>query len=91
VRRTIRRRIHRNSLPARLPPVGGQRAGAYIHRHNKTEDAMNHESNIADWKKELRVLLDKIQTESSGDQSAARDRIAVLNRLIAGAGQPVTA
>jgi hypothetical protein len=52
---------------------------------------MNHESNIADWKKELRVLLDKIQAEPSTDQSAARDRIAVLNRLIAGAGQPVTA
>ncbi len=52
---------------------------------------MNRDSNIADWKKELRLLLDKIQAEPSADQSAARDRIAVLNRLIAGAGQPVTA
>lgn len=39
---------------------------------------------IDDWKKELKVLLDRVRTEPSADLSETRDRIVVLQNLIAG-------
>ena len=36
-----------------------------------------------DWEKELRILLDLIQSRPSQDWARERDRIVVLNNLIA--------
>ena len=36
------------------------------------------------WKKELKILLDRVQARPSEDHSATRERINVLNQLIAG-------
>lgn len=52
---------------------------------------MTTDSNIAQWKQELRSLLEKVQNQPSSDLTETRDRIAVLNRLIAGAGERVGA
>jgi hypothetical protein len=49
------------------------------------------DSIMAEWKKELRVLLDQLQSHPSADSTRERDRIAVLNRLIAGRTQTVDA
>jgi hypothetical protein len=48
-----------------------------------------------EWEKELRVLLELVQSRPSGDWTRERERIAVLNNLIAtqhkGAASPQTA
>lgn len=38
---------------------------------------------VADWNKELRVLLDQMQTRPSADWAAERERVRVLTTLIA--------
>lgn len=40
-------------------------------------------STIVEWKSELRVLLDHIQSYPSQDQTEKRERVIVLNKLIA--------
>ena len=49
------------------------------------------ENNQAEWKKELAILLDKIQTYPSQDSTETRERIRVLNTLIASHEQKVEA
>ena len=39
--------------------------------------------NVSQWKKELKLLLDQIQTQPSQDSAEKRERINVLNQLIA--------
>jgi hypothetical protein len=41
------------------------------------------DSHIDEWKKELRILLDHIQAYPSHDASEKRERVIVLNKLIA--------
>jgi hypothetical protein len=46
-----------------------------------------------EWEKELRVLLDLVQSHPSADMTRERERIAVLNSLIKGnarSRQPAT-
>ena len=43
---------------------------------------MEHD-NLAEWEKELRVLLGLIQSQPSKDLTKERERIVVLNKLIA--------
>lgn len=38
-----------------------------------------------EWRKELRILLDHIDTHPSHDLTAQRDRVVVLNKLL---GEP---
>ncbi|WP_293973360.1 hypothetical protein [Sphingomonas sp.] len=45
---------------------------------------MTIEFNPAEWRKELQLLLQMIQSQPSRDWAAERDRIVVLNKLIAG-------
>jgi hypothetical protein len=40
-------------------------------------------NNKAEWEKELRILLDKVQNHPSADLTAERERIVLLNTLIA--------
>lgn len=49
------------------------------------------ESTIGEWKKELRILLDHIQSHPSHDLTEQRGRIVVLNQLIAAHEEKVTA
>ena len=42
---------------------------------------------VAEWNKELRVLLEQMQARPSADWTAARERVRVLTGLI-GARQP---
>ena len=50
------------------------------------------DASISQWTKELRLLLDQIQTQPSQDNDAKRERINVLNQLIASrTPEPATA
>jgi hypothetical protein len=46
---------------------------------------------MSEWKKELRVLLDLVQSRPSADLDEQRDRIVVLQKLIAGRAQTADA
>lgn len=39
-------------------------------------------NNVAEWRKELRILLDKVQAQPSADLTQERERIVLLNKLI---------
>jgi len=49
------------------------------------------DNNQAEWKKELAILLDRIQNHPSQDSIETRERIRVLNTLIAAREQTVAA
>jgi len=49
------------------------------------------QAGTAEWEKELRILLDRVQTKPSADLTAERERIVVLNKLIASRGETVGA
>ena len=48
-------------------------------------------TNTAEWEKELRVLLDKVQNHPSADLTAERERIVLLQKLIASHDQKADA
>ncbi|MES2096886.1 MAG: hypothetical protein V4459_09000 [Pseudomonadota bacterium] len=48
-------------------------------------------STIDEWHKELRMLLDHIQSNPSQDLTEKRERVIVLNRLIAAHAEKTTA
>lgn len=48
-------------------------------------------TNLAEWEKELRVLLGLIQSQPSKDLTQERERIVVLNKLIAVQGKSADA
>jgi hypothetical protein len=48
------------------------------------------DSLVSEWQKELRILLDHIDTHPSADLAEQRARVVVLNKLLAEhAAQPV--
>jgi hypothetical protein len=50
------------------------------------------DTNEVEWSKELRTLLDKIQSNPSQDLTRERERVVVLNKLLAAhAGEAATA
>ena len=52
---------------------------------------MSEDASLAEWNKELKVLLEQVENRPSADLAEARDRIALLNRLIAGKTRPAHA
>lgn len=47
------------------------------------------DSFVSEWRKELRILLDHIETHPTHDLTEQRQRVVVLNKLLAEAeGQP---
>lgn len=50
-----------------------------------------NESHIGEWTKELRILLDQIQSHPSQDLTEKRERVIVLNKLIAAHEEKATA
>lgn len=45
---------------------------------------MSEDASLAEWNKELKVLLEQVESRPSADLDEARDRIVVLQKLIAG-------
>lgn len=71
--------------PRRLGGTARRRAALPLHHKGTHQEDIMTQSFVGEWRKELRVLLDYIEAHPSHDLADKRDRVVVLNKLLADA------